>query len=137
MRNLTTLLVFLLPLLGIAQTHLGVKQSNYAGILGADLNPASIADNRYKFQMNLVGFNVGAYNSFLGVNANIFGLPDMLKDSNFLERHTVENELLETHSFFGHVELHGPSFMFSLNDRTAIGFSSKVNFMLNVDWSRS
>ncbi|HLW30310.1 MAG TPA: hypothetical protein VKX29_05590, partial [Brumimicrobium sp.] len=36
-----------------AQNYLGVIHSNYAGIMGADLQPASIVDSRFMVDINL------------------------------------------------------------------------------------
>jgi outer membrane protein OmpA-like peptidoglycan-associated protein len=63
----------ILPLLGllvggsnavVAQQNIGLASGNYAGISGAWLNPASIVDSRYKFDMTLYG-----YESYFSNNA--------------------------------------------------------------------
>lgn len=63
----------ILPLLGllvggsnavVAQQNIGLASGNYAGISGAWLNPASIVDSRYKFDMSLYG-----YESYFSNNA--------------------------------------------------------------------
>lgn len=63
----------LLPLLGLlvcqalpvrAQQNIGLASGNYAGISGAWLNPASIVDSRFKFDMTLFG-----YESYFSNNA--------------------------------------------------------------------
>jgi outer membrane protein OmpA-like peptidoglycan-associated protein len=47
-----------------AQQNIGMASGNYAGISGAWLNPASIVDSRYKFDMTLYG-----YESYFSNNA--------------------------------------------------------------------
>ncbi|MCC7501009.1 MAG: OmpA family protein [Flavobacteriales bacterium] len=47
-----------------AQQNIGLASGNYAGISGAWLNPASIVDSRYKFDMTLFG-----YESYFANNA--------------------------------------------------------------------
>jgi outer membrane protein OmpA-like peptidoglycan-associated protein len=47
-----------------AQQNIGLASGNYAGISGAWLNPASIVDSRYKFDMTLFG-----YESYFSNNA--------------------------------------------------------------------
>lgn len=49
------------------QENLGMATGNYAGIAGAWLNPASIVDSRYKFDMMAFGFNSYFTNNYLEV----------------------------------------------------------------------
>ena len=44
-----------------SQNYLGVVQSNYAGVMGTDLNPASFVDGRFKVDINLGSFNFNMY----------------------------------------------------------------------------
>ena len=37
---------------GFSQNYLGIMNSNYAGVMGNDLNPASFVDGRFKFDLN-------------------------------------------------------------------------------------
>ncbi|MBK7856370.1 MAG: hypothetical protein IPJ79_17085 [Bacteroidetes bacterium] len=48
-----------------AQDMLGIRNSNYAGVTGLDLNPASIVDSRLKFDFNLVTMGVVLDNNYL------------------------------------------------------------------------
>src|SRR5690606_7901248 len=50
-----------------AQDWLGFHSSNYAGVQGISFQPASIADSRYKFQMNLIGISAGLSNNYLSI----------------------------------------------------------------------
>src|SRR5690554_8065180 len=60
-----TITIFAFLLLNIptskAQNYLGVIHSNYAGIMGADLQPASIVDNRFMVDVNLFSVNVDVW----------------------------------------------------------------------------
>lgn len=61
------LLPFLFLLLfstGFSQNYLGVSTSNYAGVMGNDLNPASFVDGRFKFDLNLFSTNLNLYQNF-------------------------------------------------------------------------
>lgn len=49
---------------GFSQSYLGVINSNYAGVMGNDLNPASFVDGRFKFDLNLVSTNLNLYQNF-------------------------------------------------------------------------
>ncbi len=44
-----------------SQNYIGVHSSNYAGVMGTDLNPASFVDGRFKVDVNLVSFNFDAW----------------------------------------------------------------------------
>ena len=51
-----------------SQEFIGLRQSNYSGIMGSDLNPASIADSRFKFDLVLFSGYVGGYNNHMQFN---------------------------------------------------------------------
>ena len=55
-----------------SQDFTGFNQSNYAGVTGVYQQPASIVDGRMKFDMNLFGVNVAAYNNYVGVDRSAF-----------------------------------------------------------------
>jgi hypothetical protein len=55
-----------------SQDFAGFNQSNYAGVTGVYQQPASIVDGRMKFDMNLVGINVAAYNNYIGIDRSAF-----------------------------------------------------------------
>ena len=47
-----------------SQNYLGVNTSNYAGVMGNDINPASFVDGRFSFDLNLFSTNVNVYQNF-------------------------------------------------------------------------
>jgi len=59
---------------GFSQNYLGITGSNYAGVMGTDLQPASFVDGRFVVDVNLVSFNLGAW-----TNAGYFDTRDMPK----------------------------------------------------------
>ena len=70
------LLIFLTVVLcfanGIfAQDYMGYRQSNYSGVSGGDLNPATIADSRFVVDVTLGGFSTSAYNDHLYFNPHL------------------------------------------------------------------
>lgn len=73
MKKFSLILLFLTFILiskkNYGQEFLGLRQSNYAGIMGSDLNPASIADSRYKFDLVLFSMYFGGYNNHAQFNA--------------------------------------------------------------------
>jgi len=62
------ILPFVLGLIAMplaAQENIGMANGNYAGISGAWLNPSSIVDSRYKFDMAVFGYESFFTNNFL------------------------------------------------------------------------
>ena len=59
---------------GFSQAYLGIHNSNYAGVMGTDWNPASFVDGRFKVDINLGSFNFNGY-----TNAGSFDTKDMPK----------------------------------------------------------
>lgn len=55
----------------VAQDFLGYRQSNYSGVSGGDLNPASIADNRFVVDVTLGGLSFSGYNDHLFFNTRL------------------------------------------------------------------
>ena len=51
-----------------AQDFLGFRQSNYSGINGVDLNPATLADNRFIVDVVIGGVSTTNYNNHLYFN---------------------------------------------------------------------
>lgn len=71
-KHLVVILVSLLTYnLSEAQEFLGIRQMNYSGVMGSDLNPASLADNRMVVDVTLAGFSFNAYNNYLHMNTRL------------------------------------------------------------------
>ena len=49
----------------------GYLNSNYAGITGVTLNPASIVDSRYKFDASLFGAGFSFGNNYIGLKKEV------------------------------------------------------------------
>lgn len=58
---LLAICVALLSFYSQSQNYLGVHASNFAGVMGTDLQPASFVDGRFKVDINLGSFNFGAW----------------------------------------------------------------------------
>src|SRR4051812_31422793 len=67
-KHLLLLLILLIPALSKAQDIIGFNTGNYAGINGIDINPASIADSRYKFDFS-IGGGFTFTNNYLGLGS--------------------------------------------------------------------
>ncbi len=125
-----------------SQDFVGFNQSNYAGVSGVYLQPASIVDGRMKFDMNLVGVNVAAYNNYIGVRREAFkrgkdingktSLP-AFNDTAFAENYLIERSNGKDKSIYFSNRIAGPSFMVALNRKNAIAITSNVRTYVNID----
>ena len=64
---LPILLLLSLPISVFAQTFIGMHASTFGGVSNVGYNPA-IADNHFKFDMNLIGVDVKLTNNYIGIN---------------------------------------------------------------------
>lgn len=63
------IILFLFPAFNVSsQDFLGISTSNYAGVTGVMLQPASIVDSRHKFDINLFSAGTNFSNNYLQVN---------------------------------------------------------------------
>lgn len=149
MKKILPVLFSLVGFVVKSQDFTGFSQSNYAGVSGIYSQPASIVDGRMKFDMNLIGFNLGAYNNYIGVKREAFKKTaswgtvmksqsadqyfPAFKDTAFLDHYTVERTNSRNKSVYAAVRIAGPSFMVNINRKNAIAFSSSVRSYVNVD----
>ncbi|MCH2231528.1 MAG: DUF5723 family protein [Crocinitomicaceae bacterium] len=139
---------------GLSQNYLGVHSSNYAGVMGTDLNPASFVDGRFKVDVNLASFNFNAY-----TNAGAFNTVDMPKwwvksfrpdssgydnpynnwlnpDSTIMNRYFERNYDLtstKTVGLYNNMQVDVLNFMFHINPKIAVGAAVKARSITNVD----
>jgi hypothetical protein len=66
----TLLLAFTLTTLVTAQELWGIANSNYAGTMGLDLNPASLVAAPYKWEIHLLSTDISAMNNYLYLQKN-------------------------------------------------------------------
>ena len=116
------------------QNFLGLQGSNYAGVNGIDLQPASLADNRLKFDLLLSGISASAYNDYAQVNSNLFlGKDwDLVTDDNareyFPETVNGKNKFM-----YLNTDYHFPSLMIGLSRKHGFGITGRYRTFLNVD----
>ena len=120
------------PFKSLSQDWLGINTSNYAGISNVFSQPASIADNRLKFDMNLASINFSLGNNFFAFN------PALLRPTSintYLQNADIQKKAYNGKSkyFFINLDAIGPSALISLSSKHAIGLFSRARFMLNFD----
>ena len=83
-----------------AQNYIGVINSNYSGIMGADLQPASIVDSRFAVDVNLFSLNVDGWQNAKYFDADILPkrswLYSLRRDTTWMEDSLLyENNVLD------------------------------------------
>ncbi|TXB65374.1 OmpA family protein [Vicingus serpentipes] len=145
-----------------AQEFLGIRQSNYSGVMGLDLNPASIADNRMKMDMVIFGASVYGYNNHAYFNPKhmpygwikSFDADDPKSDAwmnnedlnqlvsadsiDFYKNKGVDqyvefNNGNKDRSAFVNTEIDIFNIMISINQKISIGFQIKNRTLFNLD----
>ena len=107
-----------------AQDFLGFSNSNYAGVTGISLQPASIVDDRMKFDMTLFGFNAAFYNNYLGIkksaltprkevdkNGYVIWFPTLARDTDIVHNSMEEKVNNKYKSVYTGLRINMPSFM--------------------------
>ena len=131
-----------------SQNYLGVINSNYSGIMGADLQPASIVDNRFVVDVNLFSLNFDAWQNAKFFDANVLPKKNWLyslrKDTTWMDDPDLyENSFSDITDYnspnakprgiYLGTQLDVMSFMFHIRRDIAVGFSAKLRFITNVD----
>ena len=131
-----------------AQNYLGIYGSNYSGVMGTDIQPASFVDSRFVVDINLASFNFGAW-----TNAISFDTKDMPKwwtksfldtnysswmnpDSTFFDRYFTRNygpDTKKTIGFYNNIQVDVLNFMFHIKPTIAIGAAVKFRTITNID----
>src|ERR1700712_547069 len=111
----------------LAQTYPGYRTGNYTGVNGFFFNPANIADNRFKWDINLI-----AVNGFVGTDQGGLKFSDITKSFN---ANDLKSTLLKGHAQINslvYADILGPSFMLSLSPKTSIAFTTRSRVFGNV-----
>lgn len=108
-------------------------QSNYAGVSGLAIQPASIADSRYNFDMVLFGGDFSAANNFLAIKREAIYKPSLWEDEQFGNDYIYQNYNGKDKSGMVRAGMFMPSFMVNLSDYSALAVSMRIRGVLNFD----
>ncbi len=131
--------VLLLFLVGVAsaQNFGGYVPDNYSGIYGVGLQPASVADSRLIFDVNVIGFSATTWNNYLGIkgrsaSGNIFDPPS---SSNWQTGSYTRNPKTDKNYYaYLNTDIVMPlSFMLTTSRKAGIGFTIRNRSFLNAD----
>lgn len=121
---LNKLLVFLLLLSGVnarGQEMLGIRNSNFAGIQGIGLNPASMVDSRLKWDVNIFSGGVSFENDYLFIpksKLDFMGLGNIVRQ---VENKTYLDEFDATkNNIFFSSTIMGPGVMFPITNKHSL-----------------
>ncbi|MDQ6761082.1 MAG: hypothetical protein M3015_00470, partial [Bacteroidota bacterium] len=118
----TVLLFCLLTFISISQTFsqgfLGLNTGNYAGVTGVSLQPASIVDSRFKFDINVISTSVNYSNNYFLLDRDV-----ILKfnSNNFDDYSTFKNKYLSRANLPA-----GQKAFFNINNRVQLPLSFMV-----------
>ena len=70
MKNILFIFLLFVSSSVVSQNYLGVSSSNYAGVMGTDIQPASFVDGRFKFDLNLFSMDFSAYQNFVSFSTS-------------------------------------------------------------------
>ncbi len=122
-----------------AQNYLGYSSSNYAGVHGLEVNPASIVDNRFMIDINLVSVDFSLFNNYIGLrrslikdarNGNVDDQGDF-RDTYLFEDFDGVNG--SDKNIYMNALINLPSIMVTLNSKNALAFSFKSRTTFNAE----
>ena len=127
-----------------AQDFLGFSNSNYSGLVGTDLQPASVVDSRLKSDFNLFGTSINFNNNYIGLkhlaldyNNKMFDFSTTnyynLNQTPFQNNLYVNNGNSKAKALYLANNIYLPSLMVNIDDKDAIALKFKVRTILNVD----
>ena len=116
-----------------SQNYLAFSNDNYAGATGMLYQPASIADSRYKFDMEFIGVSSQLENNWWSLSNKLIFNPNLISDTNFIDEnlHQIHNDLNK--DIYQTIEARTLTFMFGIGEKSAIGFSVRGRQMINID----
>jgi outer membrane protein OmpA-like peptidoglycan-associated protein len=125
-KQLLILLLFTFGISASAQSYLGYFQDNYAGVQSVLFNPASIADSRFKTDINLFSVSGSVQNDLYGVK--IF---DVYKDGYDFDK---QSKMTPTNGNNGQMnfDIMGPSFMFNIAPKHTIAVFTRARAITNI-----
>jgi outer membrane protein OmpA-like peptidoglycan-associated protein len=134
-----------------SQDFLGLHHTNYSGVVSVFSNPANIVDSRMQFDLILGGINTSVQNNYVGIkrsalefsgsvfNPNTIRFPfqDINTNKNDTDNYYKNNLVIAPGDYnvaaYSSSRLVLPSFMFNLNQKSALALSISVRNHINLD----
>ena len=131
----TLILSLFMASIAMGQDFLPTLNDNYMGINQAMLQPAAIVDSRFRVDVNVFGMNSDIYNNLVRFKtAGVVNPFNMMTNENWWDDYSymAEPDGKDKTAFVNQTVL-GPGFLITLNAKHAIGFTSRVRHIANVD----
>lgn len=109
-----------------AQSYMGYFHDNYAGVQSVLFNPASIADSRFKTDINIISVSGAVQNDLYGVP--IFDVYKDGYDFDSQSKMTPKNN----NNGLANFDIMGPSFMFNIAPKHTIALFTRARSVSNV-----
>ncbi|WP_295123174.1 DUF5723 family protein [uncultured Chitinophaga sp.] len=112
-----------------AQMFPGYQNSHFAGIHGISSNPAAAAGTRYKWDVNIIGLDVKAGNTYVkAAKSSLFAPPEkFVRDEDYF----LDTGATYKQYAWGSVDIMMPSVLYSINTESSVAFSWRVRAMGN------
>ena len=117
----------------IAQDFLGITTSNYAGVNKVNYNPASIADSRFKLDLNLFGFNFFTGNNYLGIDRKALFNGSLFNNSDSINKYLIRSTNKSEYNAYIGITMQLPSLMLTLSPKHSIALSGRVRSITNIE----
>lgn len=113
-----------------AQMFPGYQNSHFAGVHGISSNPAAAAGTRYKWDVNIIGLDIKAGNTYMSIpKSTIFDPPaKLVRDVDYFY------DTAATRKQFGwaSVDVMLPSVLYSINTEASVAFTWRIRAMANA-----
>ncbi|MBL0342351.1 MAG: OmpA family protein [Bacteroidetes bacterium] len=113
-----------------AQDMLGYRNSNYSGIQGLGINPASIHTSRLDIDVNIIGLSATIENDFIYLpkeELKFFGIGNILNkfnDKEYLDEFTF-SKANDTYNASVALSIMGPGVMFNIKNKHSFAITSQ------------
>ncbi len=125
-KQLPILFFLIISFTAKSQTYLGYFHDNYAGVQSVLFNPASIADSRFKTDINLFSVSGAVENDLYGVK-----LFDVYKDGYDFESQSKVSPK-NANNGLANVDVMGPSFMFNIAPKHSLAVFTRARSVSNI-----
>lgn len=125
-KQLLILLLFITSFASKAQSYMGYFHDNYAGVQSVLFNPASIADSRFKTDVNLFSISGSVQNDLYGVR-----LFDVYKDGYDFNSQSKTTSS-SSNNGLANFDIMGPSFMFNIAPKHTLAVFTRARSVSNV-----
>lgn len=130
MQRIIPIVLFFTYFISSSQSYIGFGADNFNGIHGALFNPANIADSRIKIDINLASASVFTVNNYIEVDFwELFNNADSFNVALDTESVGVNRRT----NGIVNLDILGPSALITLDKKRAIGFTTRVRSLANIN----